>query len=60
VDEGNFDGFERAVVVEIEASELANAEFVVDMHARVNFFAGIAVCFEAVLGFEKLDLIGGF
>ena len=57
MDKRDFDGFEGAVVVEIEAGELANAEFVVDVDAGVNFFARIAVGFEAVMGFEEFDLI---
>src|SRR5215475_15678381 len=38
--ERNFDGLEAAVEIEIEASELAGAEFVIDADARVDFFAG--------------------
>jgi len=49
---------ERAVVVEIEAGELADAEFTVDVHAGVDFFAGVAVGLEAVLGFEEFELGG--
>jgi hypothetical protein len=56
VNERDFDGLERPVVIEIDAGELADAEFVVDMHASVDFFAPVAACFEAVAGFEKLDL----
>ena len=56
VDQRDFDGFERAVVVEIKAGELANTEFVVDVHAGVNFLAAVAVGFEAVTGFEEFDL----
>src|SRR6266576_207618 len=56
VDERNLDGLEGAVVIEIEARELADAELVVDVHASVNFLAAVAVGFEAVAGFEKLDL----
>ncbi len=37
-----------------------DAEFVVDVHAGVDFFAAIAVGFEAIMGFEKLDLGGVF
>ncbi len=58
VDERDFDGLKGAVVVEVEASELVDAEFVVDVHAGVNFFAAVAIGFEAVAGFEKLDLSG--
>jgi hypothetical protein len=58
VDEGDIYGLERAVVVEIEAGELADAEFVVDMYAGVEFFAAVAVGLEADLGFEELDLSG--
>ncbi len=60
MDKRDFDGFEGPVVIEIEAGELANADFVVDVDAGVNFFARIAVGFEAVMGFEELDLIGVF
>ena len=58
-DQRDFDIFEGAVVVEVEAGELANAEFAIDAHAGVDFFAAIAVGFEADLGFEELDLSGG-
>ena len=58
VDERDFDGLEGAVVVEIEAGELADAELGVDVYAGVDFFAGIAIGFEAVAGFEELDLGG--
>jgi len=58
VHERDFDGLEGAVVVEIDAGELADAEFVVDVHARVHFFAAVAVGFETVAGFEKFDLSG--
>jgi len=60
VDEGNLDGFERAVVVEIEACEWADTELVVDVHAGVNFFAGVAIGFEAIARFKEFDLIGVF
>ena len=60
VDERNLDGFEGAVVVEIEACEWADTELVVDMHAGVNFFAGVAIGFEAIVRFEEFDLIGVF
>ncbi len=58
VDEGDFDGLEGAVEVEIEAGELPDAEFVVDAHEGVNFLAAVAVGFEAVARFEQFDLIG--
>ena len=58
VDEGDFNGLEGAVVVEVEASELANAKFVVDVDEGVNFLATVAVGFEAVARFEQFDLIG--
>ena len=51
VDEGDFDRLEGAVVVEIESGELADAEFVVEMDAGVDFFAGVTVGFESVMGF---------
>jgi len=43
---------EGAVVVEIEAGELADAQFAVDAYAGVNFFAAVAVDFETELGFQ--------
>jgi len=58
VDERDLDGLEGAVVVEIEAGELADAEFVVDAHEGVNFLAAVAVGFEAVARFEQFDLMG--
>ena len=57
-DEREVDGFEGAVVVEIEAGELADAEFGVDFHASVDFLTAVAIGFEAVAGFEELDLSG--
>jgi len=56
VNERDFYRFEGAVVVEIEAGELADAEFVVDVHPGVDFFAGIAVGFKAGASFEEFDL----
>ena len=58
-DLGDFDFFERAVVIEIEAGELPDAEFGIDFDDAVNFFAGVAVGFETDFGFEELDLRGG-
>ena len=58
VDERDFDGLEGTVVVEIEAGELADSEFGVDMNESVDFFAGVAVGLEAVLGFEEVELSG--
>ena len=46
------------VVVEIQASELADAEFGVDVDAGVDFFAAVAVGFEAIAGLEEFDLGG--
>jgi len=51
VNERDFDGLERAVVVEIDARELADAEFVFDVHASMDFLAAVAIDFEAVVGF---------
>ena len=56
--EGNFDGLEGAVVIEIEAGKLADAEFAIDVHAGMDFFAGVAVGFETDFSFEELDLSG--
>ena len=50
-DQRDFDLFEGAVEVEVEAGELAHAEFAVDLHAGANFFAAGAVGFEADAGF---------
>ncbi len=35
---------------------MASAQFVVDLDAGMDFFAGVAVGFEADAGFEQLDL----
>ena len=59
-DQRNFDGLEAAVEIEIEAGELAGAEFIVDADAGVDFFAGVAVGFETDFGFEEFDLGGVF
>ena len=59
-DEREVDGFEGAVVVEIEAGELADAELAVDFDASVDFLAAVAVGLEAVAGLEELDLRGVF
>src|SRR5260370_30934210 len=56
--EREFDLLERAVVVEGQAGELAGAEFVVDVHAGVDFLAAVAIGLEAHAGFEELDLCG--
>jgi len=60
MDERDFDGLEGTVVIEIDAGELADAELIVDMDASVDFLPAVAVGFEAVTSFEKLDLIGVF
>src|SRR5882724_8214411 len=57
-DEWDFDFFERAVVIEIEAGKLADAEFGIDFDDAMNFFAGVAVGLEADFGFEEIDLGG--
>jgi hypothetical protein len=51
-DEWDFDLFERAIEIEIQAGELARAEFVVDLDASVDFLAAGAVGFETYAGFE--------
>ncbi len=56
--EREFDVLEGAVIVEGQAGELAGAEFVVDVHAGVDFLAAVAVGLEAHAGFEQLDLCG--
>ena len=60
VDERDFDGLKGAVEVEIEAGELADAEFAVDVDAGVDFLAAGAVGFETVARFEEFDLGGIF
>ena len=60
VDHGDFNGLEGAVVIKVETGELLDAEFVVDVDAGVDFLAGIAAGFEAVVGFEEFDLRGVF
>ena len=57
---GNLYRLEAAIEVEIEASELADAEFIVDADAGMDYFAGVAAGFEAVFGFEEFDLRGVF
>lgn len=52
VDKRDVDRFERTVVIEVEAGELADPEFAVDAHAGMDFFAAGAVGFEAGPGFE--------
>ncbi len=59
-DQRDFDLFERAVEVEIQAGELASAEFVIDFDAGVDFLAAVAVGFEADAGFEEFDFGGQF
>ena len=59
-DERDFDLFEGTVEVEIQAGELAGAEFVVDFDAGVNFFAAVAIGFEPDAGFEEFDFGGKF
>ena len=46
VDQRNLDSFKGAVVIEIEASELADAEFGVDADQSVNFLAAVAIDIE--------------
>ena len=48
VNERDFDLLERAVEVEIEVRELADAQFAVDADAGIDLFAGIAIGLEAV------------
>jgi len=57
-DKRDIDGFEGAVVVEIEACELADAELGVDLDAGMDFLAAVAAGLETVAGFEKFDLCG--
>ena len=56
MDRGDFDLLERTVEVEAKMRKLADAEFVVDVDAGVDFFAGVAVGFKADVGFEEPDL----
>src|ERR1700674_5153468 len=57
-DEREIDGFEGAVVVEIEACELADAELAVDSCAGVDFLTAVTVRFKANFRFQELDLGG--
>jgi len=57
-DERKVDGFEGAVVVEIETRELADAELAVDFDASVDFLPAVAVRFKANFRFQELDLGG--
>ncbi len=50
--ERNFDLLKRSVVVEIEAGELACAQFVVDFHAGVDFFSAGPVGLEPNAGLK--------
>jgi len=59
-DEREFHLLEGAVVVEGEPRELAGAEFIVNVHAGVNFLATVAVRFKAHARLEHLDLCGQF
>jgi len=59
-DQGEFDIFEGAVEVEIEAGELADAEFAVDFDAGVDLLAAVAVRLETIAGFEQFELGGIF
>ncbi len=56
--EREIDGFEGAIVVEIESCELADAELAVDFDADVDFLAAVAVRFKANLRFQEFDLGG--
>src|SRR5262249_55548495 len=55
-DEWDFDLLEGAVVVEVEASELADAYLRIDSDDAVNFFAGVTVTLEADFGFEEFKV----
>jgi len=44
---------EGAVVIEIQAGELARTEFVIDFDDGMNFFAAIAIGFEANVSFQE-------
>ncbi len=52
LDERDFDLLKRSVVVEIEAGELACAQFVVDFHAGVDFFSAGPVGLEPNAGLK--------
>jgi len=57
-DKWEVDGFEGAVVVEIEAGELADTKLAVDFDAGVDCLAAVAACFKENFRFQKLDLGG--
>ena len=54
-DRRDFNLLERPIVVEVETSELACANFGIDFDDAMNFFAGIAVTFKADAGFKERD-----
>src|SRR5712671_6295880 len=49
----NFYCLEAAVEIEIQAGELPDTKFVVNSDARVDFFARVAIGFEAIFCFEQ-------
>ena len=59
-DERKVDRFEGAVVVKIEACELADAELGVEVYASVDFLTAVAVRFKANFRFQEFDLGGSF
>ena len=60
VHQRNFYRLEATVEIEIQAGELPDTKFVVNSDARVDFFARVAIGFEAIFCFEQFDLCGIF
>ena len=52
----DFYRLERAVEIKVELRELADSQFAIDFHQRVNFLAAVAVCLESNFRFEQFDL----
>jgi hypothetical protein len=54
--ERNVDLLEGAIVFEVEVSEFAGTEKIVDVNDGMDLFDGITVFLDVNIGFEKLDL----
>src|SRR5690242_12531799 len=55
---GDFHRFKRAVEIKVELRELANAEFAMNLHQRMNLFAAVTVRLETYFGFKQFNLRG--
>lgn len=56
--ERNVDLLESAIVFEVEVSEFASTEKIVDVNDGMDLFDGIIVFLDVNIGFKKLDLEG--